>query len=54
MTSFKKSFVKPFAHPNETYTVEDSYWKKLTVSIKCRYINFHYAHFIYVLEPCIS
>lgn len=32
MTSFKKSFVKPFARPNESYTVEDSYWKKLTVS----------------------
>lgn len=34
MTSFKKSFVKPFARPSESYTVEDSYWKKLTVSKK--------------------
>lgn len=34
MTSFKKSFVKPFARPKDSYTVEDSYWKKLTVSVK--------------------
>lgn len=35
MTHFKKSFVKPFARPNDTYTVEDSYWKKLTVCLNC-------------------
>ncbi|KAE9532124.1 hypothetical protein AGLY_010326 [Aphis glycines] len=46
MTSFKKSFVKPFARPSELYTVEDSYWKKLTSPVLVKefgpidYVNF--------------
>lgn len=52
MTFFKKSFVKPFARPSETYTVEDSYWKKLTVRID---LIFYFMKFNqYFLESCIS
>ncbi|XP_025409620.1 U3 small nucleolar RNA-associated protein 15 homolog [Sipha flava] len=46
MTSFKKSFVKPFARPSDSYTVEDSYWKKLTSPVLVKefgpidYVNF--------------
>jgi len=46
MTSFKKSFVKPFARPNELYTVEDSYWKKLTVSTYLLYVKTRFYIFL--------
>ncbi|XP_050523764.1 U3 small nucleolar RNA-associated protein 15 homolog [Daktulosphaira vitifoliae] len=46
MTSFKKSFVKPFAHTTEQYTVEDSYWKKLTSPVLVKEFGpIDYVHF---------
>ncbi|XP_050438540.1 U3 small nucleolar RNA-associated protein 15 homolog [Adelges cooleyi] len=46
MSSFKKSFVQPFAETCEPYKVENSYWKKLTSPVLIKEFGpIDYVHF---------